>query len=154
MSEYEPKQTIAKTTKWGLQGAAIGLVYSTLQNALGQHSRGAAGIFTRTGGTITFFAAMGATFAFTEAAVANQRHKDDSLNSVAGGCAAGFLAGIRSRSLPAAVAGCAFLGATTGLFDRAGQFTGDPGWYDEEGRSKFLKKPLDLSSSASTSDPE
>ncbi|KAF9270186.1 hypothetical protein L218DRAFT_952370 [Marasmius fiardii PR-910] len=148
MSEFEPKATIKKTMKWGLQGAAIGLVYSTLQNALGRHSHGAAGIFTRTGSTITFFAAMSATFAFTEAAVANQRLKDDSLNSVAGGCAAGFLAGIRSRSLPAAVAGCAFLGATTGLFDRAGQFTGDSGWYDEESRSKFLKKPLDLSTTS------
>ncbi|KAG7099175.1 hypothetical protein E1B28_001046 [Marasmius oreades] len=151
MSEFEPKPTLEKTTKWGLQSAVIGLVYSTLQNALGQHSHGAAGVFTRTGGTITFFAAMGATFAFTEATVANQRRKDDALNSVAGGCAAGFLAGIRSRSLPAAVGGCAFLGATTGLFDRAGQFTGDSGWYSEESRSKFLKKPLDLST---TSDSE
>lgn len=38
---------------------------------------------------------MGATFAFTESAVANHRQKDDALNGVAGGCAAGFLAGIR-----------------------------------------------------------
>jgi hypothetical protein len=40
-------------------------------------------------------AAMGATFAFTETVVANQRQKNDPLNGVAGGCAAGFLAGIR-----------------------------------------------------------
>lgn len=40
-------------------------------------------------------AAMGATFAFTEAAVANTREKDDALNGAAGACAAGFLAGIR-----------------------------------------------------------
>lgn len=39
---------------------------------------------------------MGATFAFTEAVVANQRETDDALNGLAGGCAAGFLAGIRS----------------------------------------------------------
>jgi hypothetical protein len=38
---------------------------------------------------------MGATFALTEAVVANQREKDDALNGVAGGCAAGFLAGLR-----------------------------------------------------------
>jgi hypothetical protein len=42
-----------------------------------------------------YAAAMGATFAFTETAVANQRLKNDPLNGVAGGCAAGFLAGIR-----------------------------------------------------------
>ena len=38
---------------------------------------------------------MGATFALAESVVANQRQKDDALNGVAGGCAAGFLAGIR-----------------------------------------------------------
>lgn len=40
-------------------------------------------------------AAMGASFAFTETAVANVREKNDPLNGVAGGCAAGFLAGVR-----------------------------------------------------------
>jgi hypothetical protein len=38
---------------------------------------------------------MGATFAITEAVVANTREKDDSWNGIAGGCAAGFLAGVR-----------------------------------------------------------
>lgn len=50
-------------------------------------------------------AAMGATFAFTESAVANQRQKDDALNGVAGGCAAGFLAGIRGTHTPNSVWG-------------------------------------------------
>ena len=40
---------------------------------------------------------MGATFAFTEAFVANERRKNDALNGAAGGCAAGFLTGIRCR---------------------------------------------------------
>jgi hypothetical protein len=40
-------------------------------------------------------AAMGATFAATEAIVANTRETEDSLNGAAGACAAGFLAGIR-----------------------------------------------------------
>jgi hypothetical protein len=44
---------------------------------------------------IRSIAAMGATFAATESIVANQREKQDALNGVAGGCAAGFLAGIR-----------------------------------------------------------
>lgn len=39
---------------------------------------------------------MGAAFAFTESAVANQRATNDALNGIAGGCAAGFLAGLRS----------------------------------------------------------
>ncbi|EEB88063.1 hypothetical protein MPER_14320, partial [Moniliophthora perniciosa FA553] len=80
MSEFEPKSTLQSSAKYGLQAGAVGLVVSTLQNALGQHSRGATGVLTRTGGTITFFAAMGATFAFTEALIANQRQKNDANN--------------------------------------------------------------------------
>jgi hypothetical protein len=38
---------------------------------------------------------MGATFAATEAVVANQRETEDSLNGAAGACAAGFLLGVR-----------------------------------------------------------
>ena len=48
--------------------------------------------------TFYYLAAMGAAFAFTESFVANERRKDDALNGAAGGCAAGFLAGIRCRS--------------------------------------------------------
>jgi len=114
---------------------------STVQNALGQHSHGAMGVFTRTGGTIGFFAAMGATFAFTKAFVANERQTDDALNGAVAGCASGFLAGIRSRSLPMAAGGCIFLGATIGVFDYSGKLAGDPGMTREERRLKFFKTP-------------
>ncbi|KAF9076222.1 hypothetical protein BDP27DRAFT_1389646 [Rhodocollybia butyracea] len=143
---FEPKPALNNATKLGLQAGSLGLVYSTLQNALGQHSAGAAGVFTRTGGTITFFAAMGAAFAFTEATVANLRQTEDPLNGAAGACAAGFLAGIRARSLPVAIGGCAFLGTTVGIFDRVGAFTGTgEKILSDEQRNKFLKRPLDLS---------
>jgi hypothetical protein len=114
-SSYEPKPTLEQASRVALQAGAVGLVVSTVQNALGKHSHGAMGVLTRTGGTIGFFgntipcplsnlcsnilylAAMGATFAFTDAFVANERRKNDALNGAAGGCAAGFLAGIRCR---------------------------------------------------------
>jgi len=41
---------------------------------------------------------MGTTFAFTESTVANIREKNDAVNGAAGGCAAGFLAGLKSAS--------------------------------------------------------
>lgn len=113
---YEPKPTLKQTYQLALQAGTLGLIVSTVQNALGQHSHGAMGVFTRTGGTIGFFgtsfttpllpgdldinrhlAAMGATFAFTKGFIANERRTDDALNGAAGGCAAGFLAGIRCR---------------------------------------------------------
>jgi len=85
---------------------------------------------------------MGATFAATESIVANQREKQDALNGVAGGCAAGFLAGLRARSLPIAVASCAVLGAAVGTFDTAGQsLRGDQEALSyEEKRKRFFKQ--------------
>jgi len=110
------------------------VLVSAVQNALDTHGRGASGVITRTGGTIGFFAAMGATFAFTDSYVANLRQTDDALNGAAGGCAAGFLAGIRARSIPVAVASCAVMGALVGTFDAAGKtLTGDG--RDVEGRA-------------------
>ena len=108
-------------------------------------------------------AAMGATFALTDSVVANMREKDDALNGVAGGCAAGFLAGIRgastaiwlgitqflslpyslARSIPMAVASCAVLGAAVGTFDYGGKAIAGSVIPEtqEEKRRRFFKHP-------------
>ena len=52
---YQPKPPLNYAAKVGIQGGAIGVFVSTIQNALGSHSHGAAGFATRTGGTIGFF---------------------------------------------------------------------------------------------------
>jgi len=137
---YEPKTPVAKAATVALKAGAVGFFVSSLQNALQKHNYGAMGVFTRTGGTIGFFAAMGATFAFTESFVANQRQKDDALNGAIGGCAAGFLAGIKKRSLPLAIGTCAMLGVVVGGFDYTGQMMGDP-VSREERRKRFFKTP-------------
>jgi hypothetical protein len=54
-SSYEPKPTLQQTFRVTLQAGAVGLVLSTVQNALGKHAHGAMGVVTRTGGTIGFF---------------------------------------------------------------------------------------------------
>lgn len=113
---FESKPSLKYAAAIGLQAGAVGAFVSAIQNALGTHSHGAMGFVTRTGGTVGFFgscfllyyycgknaeliyetvAAMGATFALTEAVVSNQRQTNDALNGAAGACAAGFLAGIR-----------------------------------------------------------
>ncbi|KJA29434.1 hypothetical protein HYPSUDRAFT_32893 [Hypholoma sublateritium FD-334 SS-4] len=140
VAPYEPKPAIQYASRVTLQAAGVGFAMSAIQNALGQHSHGAMGVFTRTGGTIGFFAAMGASFAFTEAYVANLREKNDALNGTAGGCAAGFLAGVRSRSIPMALAGCAMLGATMGAYEYSGSLTGSAET-KEERRKRFFKAP-------------
>ncbi|EIW86771.1 hypothetical protein CONPUDRAFT_44990 [Coniophora puteana RWD-64-598 SS2] len=136
---FEPKPAFRNGMAIGLQAGAIGAFISAVQNALGQHSAGAAGFLTRTGGTIGTFAAMGAAFAITEATVANQREKEDAVNGLAGGCAAGFLAGLRTRSLPIALGSCAVVGAAMGTFDYAGELAGRSKEEKEEKRRKFFK---------------
>ncbi|KAH7929325.1 hypothetical protein BV22DRAFT_1081075 [Leucogyrophana mollusca] len=136
---YEPKPSLRNASSIGLQAGVVGAFVSAVQNALGSHSAGAAGILTRSGGTIGTFAAMGAAFAFTEAVVANQRETNDALNGAAGGCAAGFLAGLRTRSLPVAVASCAVVGAAMGTFDFSGEIAGRSKEENEEKRRKFFK---------------
>lgn len=124
MSEFTPQEPLSRGTQYGVQAAAIGVLVSALRNALGNHTHGAMGVFTRTGGIIGMFgalmvlawvmatswltwmiAAVGFTYAATESAVANVREKDDPLNGATGACAAAFLAGIsgasRQRSSPA-----------------------------------------------------
>ncbi|SJL05444.1 uncharacterized protein ARMOST_08811 [Armillaria ostoyae] len=142
MAEFTPKSPLNKATTAGVQAAAVGTLVSALQNALGNHSYGAAGVLTRTGGTIGFFAAVGATFAYTSAAVSNQRQTDDAVNTAAGACAAAFLAGMRARSFPVAIGGCAFMGAVMGTYDYAGKLAStEGGAIDPEKRRKFFKNP-------------
>jgi hypothetical protein len=52
---YIPKSSLQSAGIAGLQAGGVGVLVSAVQNALGHHNRGAAGIFTRTGGTIGFF---------------------------------------------------------------------------------------------------
>ncbi|KAI6008235.1 hypothetical protein F5J12DRAFT_905303 [Pisolithus orientalis] len=142
---YEPKSPIRNATTVAYQAAAVGALVSVLQNALSSHKAGALGVLTRTGGTIGMFTAMGTIFAFTEATVANERQKDDAFNGVVGGCAAGFLAGIRTRSLPMALGSCAVAGAAMGTFDYAGQLAGERKQVREEKQKRFFKSlPISL----------
>ena len=52
---YEPRPSLRYASVVGLQAAGVGVFVSAIQNAVGEHTRGAAGFFTRTGGTIGFF---------------------------------------------------------------------------------------------------
>ncbi|RSH92199.1 hypothetical protein EHS25_008614 [Saitozyma podzolica] len=144
---FHAHSALNAASKVTLQSAGVGLLVSAVQNALEKHDKGAMGIVTRTGGTIAFFAAMGFSFSYTQAAVANLRATDDALNSAAGGCAAGFIAGVRARSLPMAFGACAAMGTMIGTFSAAGNaLTGTdrlsiPRPEREERRKAFFKQP-------------
>ncbi|TXT07248.1 hypothetical protein VHUM_03418 [Vanrija humicola] len=117
---FHKHPTIQIASRVTLQSAGVGLLVSAVQNALDKHDRGAMGVVTRTGGTIGFFAAMGFAYSFTQSFVSNTRETDDALNGAAGGCAAGFIAGVRARSLPIAVGACAGMATLIGTFEAAG----------------------------------
>ena len=52
---FQPRATLRYASAVGIQAAGVGALVSAVQNALGSHNYGAAGVLTRTGGTIGFF---------------------------------------------------------------------------------------------------
>ncbi|KPV77558.1 uncharacterized protein RHOBADRAFT_41552 [Rhodotorula graminis WP1] len=89
-------------------------------------------------------------FSYVNHSVANLvESRDSGLAGASGGCAAGFITGLRSGSVPAAMGMCAFTGALVGTYDLAG---GQLGWEKgrkmrserEEDRVRFFKKRDDV----------
>lgn len=65
-------------------------------------------------------------FSYVDNTVANMiENKQNGIAGAAGGCAAGFVAGLRSGSLPKAMGMCAFTGSLVGTYDLTG---GQLGW--------------------------
>ncbi|KAL1917813.1 uncharacterized protein VTP21DRAFT_3647 [Calcarisporiella thermophila] len=117
---HHNQDCIGSVAKNGLIFGGIGLVVSAFQNASDLHTRGAMGVFTRTGGTIGFFAAMGGIFAGAECAASAVRGKDDMWNSAIAGCAAGVLAGVRAHSFATMCGACAAIGGTMAAYEYGG----------------------------------
>ncbi|KAJ7630884.1 hypothetical protein FB45DRAFT_916823 [Roridomyces roridus] len=109
-SEYQSKDSIGNAMRLGGQSAIAGVIFAGLRNALSGRN---AGFLLPIG----LFTAVGTTFAWTEAVVANKREVNDEINGAAGACAAGFLLGLRKGSLPMAVGTCAVMGGMMGLLD-------------------------------------
>jgi hypothetical protein len=55
---FEPRPTFQYAATVGMQAGLVGAFVSSVQNALGSHSKGASGFLSRTGGTIGFFGAF------------------------------------------------------------------------------------------------
>ncbi|KAG0006607.1 hypothetical protein BGZ65_006104 [Modicella reniformis] len=117
---YHAKTPVKEGIQAGAIGAGVGLLVSAVQNSFGSHSQGAMGIFTRTGHTISVFAAMAGVFAATDSVVANVRETKDAWNSAAAGCATGLVAGGFQRNPQTMVLGCVGMGTMMGIFDLSG----------------------------------
>ncbi|GAA5843997.1 hypothetical protein JCM9279_003696 [Rhodotorula babjevae] len=127
---YTPTGPFAPAFNSALTGAGVGLFVSAIKNSLETHNKGAMGVFSRTGWLIGYFATASFAFSYVNHSVANLvESRDSGLAGASGGCAAGFITGLRSGSVPAAMGMCAFTGALVGTYDLAG---GQLGW--EKGR--------------------
>ncbi|CEQ40619.1 SPOSA6832_02254, partial [Sporobolomyces salmonicolor] len=140
---FTPTSPLQPAFNVGLTGAGVGLFVSAIKNSLDNHNKGAMGIFTRSGWLIGYFASIGFAFTFVDHTVANLiETKDNGVAGAAGGCAAGFVAGIRTGSIPKAMGMCAFLGAAVGTYDLAG---GQLGWESgRKTRSEREKERMDF----------
>ncbi|MCJ1378027.1 hypothetical protein MMC17_001123 [Xylographa soralifera] len=140
---FQPKDAVTAGIKSTLVTGAAGALVSSVQNTLAKQNITAWGIFTRTGGTIAVFAAMGGTYEFSKLASANLREKDDSWNTAIGGFLAGSVLGMRFRTMPAVLGYGAGLAVFLGTFDyTGGVLTGyekDPN-VDEYDRKEQLRK--------------
>ncbi|KAF7306876.1 hypothetical protein MIND_00480000 [Mycena indigotica] len=105
---YHPSSALGNAFTFGGQSAIVGVVAAGLRNSLAGRNAGFAL-------PIGAFAAVGATYAFTEAVVANQREASDTTSVASGACAAGFLLGLGVRSIPVAVGTCSLMAAAAGL---------------------------------------
>ncbi|KAI9283379.1 hypothetical protein BY458DRAFT_496353 [Sporodiniella umbellata] len=118
------KDCLADSANTAAIAGGIGLVVSAMQNTIQKHHAGARGVITRTGGTIAFFAAMGGIFTLGECVAKDIRKEDDAINAGIGGCAAGFLAGIKTHSFGKMLLGCAAIGGTMYTYEASGQLKG------------------------------
>ncbi|KAJ9620993.1 hypothetical protein H2203_007580 [Taxawa tesnikishii (nom. ined.)] len=141
--QYRPKDAIGETIKATMITTGAGAFISTVQNTLVKQNIGAMGMFTRTGGTIAVFGAMGGAYEFTRCASANLRQKDDAWNYAVGGFFGGSMLGLRFRTAPAVLGYGAGLAIVLSAFNYTGGklsgYVKDPS-VDGVERKEYMRK--------------
>ncbi|EFX00879.1 NADH-ubiquinone oxidoreductase subunit [Grosmannia clavigera kw1407] len=127
---YHPEDAIKASAKGSLVVGGAGLFLAAIQNSLQKRNVGAWGVFTRSGGMVASFAAVGGVYEFSRVAMANLREKKDVYNTAVSGFLAGSVFGLASGRIPRIVG----MGAFTASILAAFEFTGGTlrGWSDEK----------------------
>lgn len=135
---HEHKDWKTETAKYTVGGAGVGLLVGAFQTAYAPREGGSAmDMFGKYRSTIGYMAAMGGVFAGVDAAMSEVRGKEDYVNSVVAGCAAGLIAGARKRSIPVALGSCAFFATAMGTYDYSGGFQGSMSGMTREQRDEY-----------------
>ncbi|KIW00894.1 uncharacterized protein PV09_07646 [Verruconis gallopava] len=141
--DFEPKDTLAQTFRFGATTGAFGAIFAGIQNTMTRRNPTFWGFFTRFGGTTVTFAATGATYAFVKNFSANLRETDDSWNAAYGGFLAGSIQGLRRLSFPAFFGYGSALASLLFIFDYTGSrwsvHSRDPD-VDEVARKEMIRK--------------
>ncbi|KAJ5172903.1 hypothetical protein N7492_005496 [Penicillium capsulatum] len=117
---YHPQDAISVAMKATALTGGVGLFASAVQNTLTKRNVGPLGIFVRSGGTVTIFAAMGGTYSFVRTASANLREQEDVYNTALGGFFSGALLGLRVRTIPAVLGYGVALSTAMAAFEYTG----------------------------------
>lgn len=94
---YRAQDAITPSVKAATITGCAGIFAAACQATLHKHNIGLLGTFTKYGGTIAVFTAMGGTYEFFRKASANLREKDDTYNEAIGGFVAGTMLGLRGE---------------------------------------------------------
>ncbi|OTB01976.1 hypothetical protein M426DRAFT_265272 [Hypoxylon sp. CI-4A] len=142
---FHQHDSLKSGIKGALLGGGAGLITSAIQNSLAKRNVGAWGVFSRTGGTVGTFTALGAVYTFSKDAAANLREKDDTLNVTIASFLGGATIGLRSGRMPQIIGFGAAFSVIMSAFEftggslRGGPRTEVPGM-DEYDRKEYLRK--------------
>ncbi|KAF3763864.1 hypothetical protein M406DRAFT_357256 [Cryphonectria parasitica EP155] len=118
--EYHPGDALAAGVKGAMITGAAGLFAASVKNATRKTNVGALSVFTKSGGLIFTFTAVGGTFEFFKQASANLRQKNDHYNAGIGGFLAGSLLGMRSGRMSVILGYGAATSVALSLFEYSG----------------------------------
>ncbi|KAK3990884.1 hypothetical protein QBC44DRAFT_58945 [Cladorrhinum sp. PSN332] len=97
---YKPKDAVHAGVYSGLVMGGGGLFAAAVKTSLEKTNVGSMAVFTKNGGIVATFAAVGGAYEFSRVAAANLREKDDHYNAAIGGFIAGSILGIRTGRMP------------------------------------------------------
>ncbi|KAK4192294.1 Tim17/Tim22/Tim23/Pmp24 family-domain-containing protein [Podospora australis] len=97
---YKRQDALGAGVQSGLVMGGAGLFLSAVRTSLEKTHVGPWAVFTKHGGIVATFAAVGTAYEFTRVAAANLREKEDHYNNAIGGFVGGAVLGLRTGRIP------------------------------------------------------
>lgn len=117
---YVPKDALSAGVWSGIVMGGGGLFLAAVKTSLEKKHVGPWHVFTKNGGIVATFAAVGTAYEFTRVASANLREKDDHYNNAIGGFIGGAVLGLRTGRIPRIIG----YGLATGTLLAVLEYTG------------------------------